>query len=43
MHISDIGFGTTGWQRIEATLHPGETLSRSGPQRYARVPPMLGL
>jgi hypothetical protein len=25
MHISDIGFGTTDWQRIEATLHPGET------------------
>ena len=25
MQISDIGFGTTDWQRIEATLHPGET------------------
>ena len=25
MNISDIAFGTTDWQRIEATTHPGET------------------
>lgn len=25
MNISDIAFGTTDWQRIEATPHPGET------------------
>jgi hypothetical protein len=25
MNISDIAFGTTDWQRIETTTHPGET------------------
>ena len=25
MNISDIAFGTTDWQRIVATTHPGET------------------
>jgi quercetin dioxygenase-like cupin family protein len=25
MHISDIPFGTTDWQQVAATSHPGET------------------